>query len=91
MVYLYLHLAVLSLLAGGPEAWDQFIELARSPLFLALDVLLVAGLLIHGLNGLRVTLTGFGVAVRAQKALFVGLMIVGAIALVASGLKIFGG
>ena len=91
VVYLYLHLAVLSLLAGGPEGWDNFMDLARTPLFLALDVLLIAGLLIHGLNGLRVTLTGFGVAVRAHKALFVGLMLVGAIALVASGIKIFGG
>lgn len=91
VVYLYLHLAVLGLLAGGPQAWDSFIELARSPLFLALDVLLIAGLLIHGLNGLRVILTGFGVALRAQKALFVGLMLVAAVALVASGIKIFGG
>ena len=34
-------------------------SLARSPYFLTLDVVLLAGILIHGLNGLRVALTGF--------------------------------
>ena len=89
VVYLYLHLAVLSLLAGGPGAWDAFIAIARTPVFLMLDVILLAGLLIHGLNGIRITLTGFGVGVRAQKWMFAGLMLIAALALVASALKIF--
>jgi succinate dehydrogenase/fumarate reductase cytochrome b subunit len=56
-----------------------------------LDVILLAGILIHGLNGLRVGLTGFGVGVRGQKPLFVALMIVAAVALLAGALKIFTG
>ena len=31
VVYLYLHLAVLSLLSRGPTAWDSFVSMARSP------------------------------------------------------------
>ena len=54
-------------------------------------MILLAGLLIHGLNGLRVALTGFGVGVRGQKPLFVALMIVAAVALIAGALKIFVG
>jgi succinate dehydrogenase / fumarate reductase cytochrome b subunit len=91
VVYLYLHLAVLSLLTRGPGSWDAFVSLARSPYVLALDVILLAGVLIHGLNGLRVALTGFDVGVKAQKALFVVLMLVAAVALGAGALKIFGG
>ncbi len=91
VVYLYMHLGVLSLLARGQSAWDSFVSLARSPYYLALDVILLAGILIHGLNGLRVALTGFDVGVRAQKALFVVLMFVAAVALAAAALKIFGG
>lgn len=79
VVYLYLHLVVLSTLARGPEGWDPFIAVVRSPLFLTLDVVLFAGLLIHGLNGLRVTLIGFGIGVRQHKAMFVGLMAVAAV------------
>ena len=91
VVYLYLHLGVLSLLARGQSSWDSFVSLARSPYYLALDVILLAGILIHGLNGLRVALTGFDVGVRAHKALFGVLMLVAAVALVAAALKIFGG
>jgi succinate dehydrogenase / fumarate reductase cytochrome b subunit len=90
VVYLYLHLGVLSLLARGQSSWDSFVSLARSPYYLALDVLLLAGILIHGLNGLRVALTGFDIGVRAQKTLFGILMLVAAVTLVAAALKIFG-
>lgn len=89
VVYLYLHLAVLSLLATGPDAWDTFVAIARTPAFLVLDVILLAGLLIHGLNGIRVTLNGFGVGVKAQKWMFAGLMLAALVALIASALKIF--
>jgi succinate dehydrogenase / fumarate reductase cytochrome b subunit len=91
VAYLYIHLVVLSMLSGGPSSWDSFVAIARTPLFLSLDVILLAGMLIHGLNGLRVTVTGLGVAVSAQKTLFVGLMIVAVVALGAAILKIFGG
>ena len=52
-----------------------------SPYFLTLDVVLLAGILIHGLNGLRVALTGFDIGVKAQKALFGTLMLVALVAL----------
>lgn len=91
VVYLYLHLAVLSLLTHGPGSWDAFVSLARSPFFLTLDVVLLAGILIHGLNGIRIALTGFGVGVRAQKGLFVALMLVAVAALGIAALKIYGG
>ena len=89
VVYLYLHLGVLSMLIRGQSAWDSFVALARSPFYLALDVILLAGILIHGLNGLRLAFTGLGFSVGAQKALFIILMVIGAIILLVAGLKIF--
>jgi succinate dehydrogenase / fumarate reductase cytochrome b subunit len=90
VLYLYLHLVVLSLLASGASGWDKFIALARTPLFLSLDVLLLTGLLIHGLNGIRVTLNGLGVGVRSQKSFFVVLMLVAAVTLIVAAWRIFG-
>ena len=89
VAYLYIHLVVLSMLTQGPSGWDPFIKIARTPFFLSLDVILLAGILIHGLNGIRVGLTGFGVGVRGQKPLFVAFMIVAAVALLAAIVKIF--
>jgi len=68
VAYLYVHLLVLSMLVSGPDAWDGFIDLASSPPFLALDVILLAGLLIHALNGIRVVLIGIGLVARGQRA-----------------------
>lgn len=79
-LYLFIHLGVLSMLTQGPAGWDPFIEIVKAPWFLMLDVILLAGLLIHGLNGVRVTLNGFGVGVRAQKTLFLALMAVAVVA-----------
>jgi succinate dehydrogenase / fumarate reductase cytochrome b subunit len=88
--YLYLHLGVLSLLLGGEDSWNGFLELATTPLFLGLDVLLLFGLLFHGLNGLRVALVGSGIAADRQKALFWSLMAFGAILLLGAALRIVG-
>jgi succinate dehydrogenase / fumarate reductase cytochrome b subunit len=88
VAYLYLHLVVLSMLVRGPDAWDDFVDIALSPPFLALDVVLLAGMLIHAFNGIRVVLVGLGLVVRRQEALLiatpplVGQMVSGAALLV---------
>lgn len=69
-IYLFLHLVVLSTLARGPQAYDQFIALVKNPLLIAMEFLVVAGVLLHGFNGLRIAITSFGIANRYQKQLF---------------------
>jgi succinate dehydrogenase / fumarate reductase cytochrome b subunit len=88
--YLYLHLAVLSTLLRGESAWHGFLRVATTPAFLGLDVLLIFGLLFHGLNGLRVALVGTGLAANRQRALFWSLMAFGAILLVGAALRLIG-
>jgi succinate dehydrogenase / fumarate reductase cytochrome b subunit len=81
-VYLFLHLIVLGTLARGPEAYDSFIQMAKSPLFVLGELVVVAGGLYHGLNGLRVALTSFGVGVTHQRRLFYAVL---AVVLVVAG------
>ena len=88
--YLYLHLTVLSMLLWGESAWSGFLKVATLPLFLGLDVLLIFGLLAHGLNGLRVALVGSGIAPDHQKALYWALMVFGLILLIGATLHIAG-
>ena len=89
VAYLVLHLLALGILAQGQAGWDSFVALVRTPVFLALDVVLIAGVLIHGLNGIRVTLTGVGLGLRQQRSAFVGLVVVAAIALAYASCRIF--
>lgn len=73
-LYLVLHLIMLGKLAQGPAAYDSFIALAKTPIIKVGELLVIAAGLIHGLNGIRIALTSFGVGVRRQKLLFAGLM-----------------
>ncbi len=91
VLYLYLHLGILSLLVQGPNAWDTFVDIALSPPFLLLDVVLLTGMLIHGLNGIRVGLVGLGLVASRQKALFIAAMVIAALVALAGALRIFGG
>ena len=91
VAYLYLHLVILSTLLRGPAAWDSLVELFRNPVFMAFDVLLVAGLAFHGLNGLRVALVGSGLLVDRHKALLVAAGILLALVSLVAAVRIFFG
>lgn len=87
--YLILHLVVLSLLAGGADGYNSFIALARSRAFLLLDVILIAGIIGHGLNGLRVALIGSGILVKKQHQILIILAVLGIALLIIAVLLIF--
>lgn len=73
-LYLFLHLIVLGLLAQGPGAYEQFLLLTENPLIKLGEWAVVAAAILHGLNGIRIVLTSFGVGVTRQKQLFYGFM-----------------
>jgi succinate dehydrogenase / fumarate reductase cytochrome b subunit len=77
--YLFLHLIVLGKLAQGPGAYDEFLVLTENPLIKLGEWAVVAAAILHGLNGIRVILTSFGVGVTRQKQFFYGLMVIAAI------------
>ena len=88
-IYLFLHLVVLSQLLRGPEGWNSFVAVARSPLFLTLDVVLLFGVVYHMFNGIRVALVGMGVAHRQQRGLFYGLVGLALVLFVVGAILIF--
>lgn len=87
--YLYLHLAVLSLLLRGEAAWNDFLRLATTRGFLLLDILLLGGVLYHGFNGVRVALVGAGIQSDRQRSLWWSLMIVAGFLLVWGGIRMW--
>jgi succinate dehydrogenase / fumarate reductase cytochrome b subunit len=88
-VYLILHLAVLSLLLRGPEGWNQFVALAKSPLFLTLDVVLLFGVVYHMANGIRVALVGMGIGHARHKTMFYVLVAIALVLFVVGAVLIF--
>lgn len=80
--YLFLHLIVLGQLALGAEYYDNFLNLLHNPVVVFMELLVVIGGIYHGINGIRVGLTSFGIAIPAQKAMFwvvIALTLVGSL------------
>ena len=87
--YLFLHLIILRHLAGGAEAYDLFLETIHSPIFVFGEWLVVIAGFIHSLNGIRITLNSFGIAVPYQRQIFYGLMVIAIVVSVVFGVRMF--
>jgi succinate dehydrogenase / fumarate reductase cytochrome b subunit len=76
VVYLLAHFVVLGQLVRGAVGWDGLLELFGSRPFLVGDVLLIAAVVFHGLNGLRVIALTLGLGTRHSTAMFVLVLLV---------------
>jgi succinate dehydrogenase / fumarate reductase cytochrome b subunit len=70
ILYLLAHFVILSRLTAGAAGWDSLLETFGSTPFLVGDTLLIAAVVFHGLNGLRVTALTFGLGSRHPSLLF---------------------
>lgn len=81
ILYLLAHMVVLSQLDAGASGWNRLLDLFGSKPFLVGDVLLIAAVVFHGLNGLRVVALTGGLGVRHPN-LWVAAVLVASAALV---------
>lgn len=87
--YLYLHLFILRKLAQGPDAFDSFVHTAENPIIIIGELLVIFGGFYHGLNGLRIALNSFGIAVPYQRQLFYGVFLLTIVITVIFALRMF--
>jgi succinate dehydrogenase / fumarate reductase cytochrome b subunit len=88
-IYLYVHLGVISTLAFKPEAYDQFLVIARTPLGLTFDVILILLLLYHGLNGLRIIFATLAGKIEQHRWQFWGVVVISLLVTLVSAIVIF--
>ena len=94
LAYLFLHVNTIHQLRE-PERFDTALQMFRSPLFKLGEIGLLATVILHALNGVRLTLIDMGVGVTAtrQRQMFwylavglgVGLFIAGAVPIFVAG------
>jgi len=90
VVYLYLHLGVLSMLLIGRSAWGSFLSLVTAKSFLALEVVLIGAVLFHGLNGIRVALVGSGIGVSHERTMLWAAGAIGTAGVIYAALHVLG-
>lgn len=70
LFYLFLHVHTVSKLSQGPAAFNQAMATFSSPFFKLLEIGLFGVVVLHALNGIRITLIDLGVAVGKQRQMF---------------------
>lgn len=88
-LYLFMHLIVLGKLAQGPQAYDEFLKLAHTPVVKFGEMFVIAGALIHGLNGIRIAMTSFGWGTTRQRQILVGMLILSIAGTIYFAIKMF--
>lgn len=69
LVYLFLHVRTVYALSEGPEAFDRAIDAFRGPIFKLLEIALLGVVILHALNGVRITLIDLGASQQRQSRL----------------------
>lgn len=77
--YLMMHVLVISTVVGGSGNFNAAMTTLKAPIFVLLEMGLLACILIHGLNGVRIVLFDLGYGVKKQKEIFIGLMVLAVI------------
>ena len=70
LFYLLLHVQTVSKLSQGPAAFNEALATFKSPLFKLLEIALLATVILHALNGVRITLLDLGWGHTRQRQLF---------------------
>ena len=68
--YLFLHILVISTVQAGQDAFDSVLIVLQKPFFVVLDLFLIAAVVYHALNGVRVLLFDLGIGLKRQADLF---------------------
>jgi succinate dehydrogenase / fumarate reductase cytochrome b subunit len=90
LVYLFLHVRTVYALRDGPQAFNRAVGAFRGPVFKLLEIALLGVVILHALNGVRITLIDLGVGQTRQRQMFWILSIgLGALIFLAGAIPLF--
>lgn len=70
LVYLFLHVHTIRELSHGPAAFNAALATFSHPVFKLLEIALLGTVILHALNGIRITLIDLGLGHARQRQLF---------------------
>ena len=90
LFYLFLHVHTIRELRGGPEAFNHALATFKTPLFKVLEIGLLGAVILHAMNGIRLTAIDLGVGHERQRQIFWAWSIgLAALVFLAGGIPIF--
>lgn len=90
LFYLFLHVETIHQLSAGQAAFDRQLAFYGTPFFKLLEIGLLATVILHAFNGIRLTVLDLGIAHGRQRKLFWVLVVgAGAALFIAGAVPIF--
>lgn len=76
LLFLFIHIVDTAFILFGPEAYNHMVALYKQPFFRPMEVALLAAILYHSLNGIRISLMDFWPRLmKFEATLFYGVLI----------------
>ncbi len=86
--YLFVHMWVIGSVNSGPEAFDARLAMVQTPFFKLLEIGLLAAVVYHAFDGIRLLIVHYWNVTEYRKSLFYAAFAVSALLTVAGGIPI---
>ncbi len=86
VLYLFMHMWVIGSINQGAQAFNERLALVQSPLFKFLEIALLAAVIYHAIDGIRLLVVHYFDVAEYRKSLFYAVMVVSIILGIAGGL-----
>jgi succinate dehydrogenase / fumarate reductase, cytochrome b subunit len=88
VLYLFLHMWVIGSISSGPEVFDARLNVVQSVGFKFAEIALLAAVVYHALDGIRLLIVHYLHVTEYRKSLFYAIFAVAALVTIAGGIPI---
>lgn len=88
VLYLFVHMWVIGSVNSGPAAFDARLNLVQTPFFKLAEIALLAAVVYHAFDGIRLIIVHYFEVTEYRKSLFYAIFAVSVILVVAGGIPI---
>lgn len=88
VLYLFTHMWVIGSVNQGAEAFNSRLNLVQSPFFKVAEIALLAAVVYHGFDGIRLIIVHYFNVTEYRKSLFYAAFAIAAILTIAGGIPI---
>ncbi len=89
VLYLFMHIWVIGSANSGPEVFNARLDAVQAPVFKLLEILLLAAVVYHAFDGIRLLIVHYFDVTNYRKSLFYAAFAVAAILTIAGGIPLF--
>ena len=88
VIYLGLHILVIGSATGGPEVFDATLAIVQSDIFKLAEIALLAAVVYHAFDGIRLLLVHYLNVTEYRKSLFYAMFVVFVLVTLAGGIPL---